>query len=122
LVTLFSVLELFLPLIVINFISISESDLSPSRIAASLPFPLFGVTCGASSGSAVIASSSKIARICAASAVVQDGICSLDALFPELTGERAGRGARPSGDGGSRPMQQFETLILVGDILKRDRI
>jgi len=66
-------------------------------------------------------SSSKIARICAASAVVQDRMCSLDILLPELTDERAGRGARPSGDGGSPPIQQLEGFILVEGILKRAR-
>lgn len=121
LVTLFNVLELFLLLISTNFVSASESDLSPSRIATSLPFPLCGLTCGPSSGSGVMVSSSKIARICAASAVVQDGMCSLDTLLPELANESAGRGARPSGDGGSRPMQQLEDLTLEG-ILLQNRI
>jgi hypothetical protein len=63
-------------------------------------------------------SSSKRARICDVSAVDQDGMCSLDTLPPEFTDESAGRGAKPSGDGGSRPIQQLEALILAGGILE----
>lgn len=73
-VTLFRVLELFLLLISTTFNSISESDLSPSRIDVSLPFPFCGLTCRLSSGSGMIVSSSKIARSCAVSAAVQGGL------------------------------------------------
>jgi len=115
------VLELFLLLTSTTFTSISESDLSPSRIDVSLPFSLCGLTSEPSSGSGVMVSSSKIARSCATSDVVNDGMCSLETLLPELTDELASRGARPSGDGGCRPMQQLEDLTLEG-ISKRDRI
>ncbi len=41
----------------------------------------------------------------------------------ELAAEIAGRGARPSGDGGSRLRQQPEDLLITGEgILKQDRI
>jgi hypothetical protein len=72
-VTLFSVLELFLLLTSTLFACVSESDLSDSRIAECLPFP-FGGTPWVSLKSGVMVSSSKMARSCATSAVVQDAM------------------------------------------------
>ncbi len=66
-------------------------------------------------------SSSKMARSCATSAVVQDAMWSLDGLLSRLIDERAGRGARPSGDGGSRPMQQLLGLNFAEGMVEQDR-
>ena len=67
--------------------------------------------------------SSKIAGSCVILDFVPDGLLSFDTFFSSLFGELAGRGARPSGEGGSPPMQQLVDFCLTDEgILNHDRI